>query len=191
MPLLETFANASARGFFTGGPADAANSYELISSAYGNGSLSTITFSSIPSTYKHLQLRITTRGTRAFASDQVSYGFNGDVAGSSYSEHRLAGNGSSVFAENATSRPFLRLEDTPGSTATANVHSAFILDILDYASTSKYKTVRNLQGAPASNRIWLTSGLWMSTAAINSIAFTILTNPFTSTTRFSLYGIKG
>lgn len=168
-----------------------AGSYELISTIYGDNSASTITFSSIPSTYKHLQMRIVTRGTRSFTSDQVTYGFNGDVSGSSYSEHRLFANGSSVNAEYNTSRPSLRIEDTPAASQTSGIHSAYILDILDYASTTKNKTVRNMQGAIYAPRLWLTSGAWYSTAAITSIGFTILTAPFTNTTRFSLYGIKG
>ena len=77
----------------------------------------------------------------------------------------------------------------------SNIFGAFIIDIHDYSSTSKYKTVRGFGGLDANNssvdlEINLISGVWMNTAAISSITLSA-NDPFTTTTTFALYGIKG
>jgi hypothetical protein len=104
------------------------------------------------------------------------------------------GNGSSASA--AASNSNNEIINAIGSSSSANVYGINIVDILDYANTSKYKTVRNLLGQDnnGSGIVQLTSGLWSNTAAITSIALvadpTYITN-WTTASRFSLYGIKG
>ena len=68
----------------------------------------------------------------------------------------------------------------------------FIIDILDYANTSKYKTVRIALGSDrnGSGEVGLFSGLWQSTAAVTTIAINCGQN-YTTTSQFALYGIKG
>jgi hypothetical protein len=81
-----------------------------------------------------------------------------------------------------------------GSTATANVFAVTVLDLLDYTSTSKYKTVRNLAGYDSNGfgSIALNSGLWMNTVAVTSISISPRVGTlFNANSRFSLYGIKG
>ena len=78
-----------------------------------------------------------------------------------------------------------------GASATAGYHGALVMDFLDYASTVKNKTVRAIGGAPqaADADIYLSSGLWVSTAAISSISIVDRwSSNFTTTSRFSLYG---
>lgn len=80
-----------------------------------------------------------------------------------------------------------------GSTATANVFGAIVLDILDYADTNKYKTTRSLAGLDsntAGGALQLASGSWRNTAAITSITFSSGTN-FQQYSTLALYGIKG
>ncbi len=82
--------------FLAGNPAVTPPSYESIATASGNGSSATITFSSIPSTYTHLQIRAITRDTSALND---SYGaklkINSDT-GSNYTSHYLLGTGSGI-----------------------------------------------------------------------------------------------
>ena len=70
-----------------------------------------------------------------------------------------------------------------------------IVDIVDYGSASKYKTVRSFDGADmngSGTEINLTSGLWLSTSAITSITLTTTGGyAFRAGTTFALYGIKG
>jgi hypothetical protein len=69
-----------------------------------------------------------------------------------------------------------------------------VVDILDYANTNKYKTVRSLGGIDnnGSGFLMYNSGLWMNTSAITSLSFTFDSpNTFTEYTQFALFGIKG
>jgi hypothetical protein len=159
-------------------------SYESIATLNGTGSSNTVTFSSIPSTYKHLQLRGILVGT---ASDTVSVAYNADTTATNYYYHRLQGTGA---ATNAAAGNIRRLFDTAG---TGSNYLAFVVDILDYADTNKYKTTRSLSGydANGSGLIDFESNLWKNTAAISSIALNLSGGVFFSTaSSFALYGIK-
>jgi hypothetical protein len=161
------------------------SSYESIATTtVGAGGASTITFSSIPSTYQHLQIRQLSIGNTSAAAGGAMY-FNGDTTSTNYYTHYIIGNGSAVTvgANQATFSPF-----TVGVSASPAVG---IIDILDYANTNKNKTVRELNGydANGSGRINFTSTLWNNTSAINSIRLDFST--FQQYTQFALYGIKG
>jgi len=171
------------------GAGGAAGAYELIETAYGTGSSGTITFSSIPSTYKHLQIRYTGRNT---ADDgQIRLTFNGVTSG--YSAHRLFGNGSTVTssANYGQSSSAINNAIAPSS-STANAVGSGVLEIMDYLGT-KNKTVRALFGKHDGeiNNISLSSALLVNTSAITSITLATSTGNFATISRFSLYGIKG
>lgn len=169
-------------------------SYESIATyTVGSGGASTITFSSIPSTFKHLQIRGIARASAG--ADNTVIRFNND-SGNNYSTHYLVANGGTSATGNETSTSRFYVDILTGN-GTGNFWSADIVDILDYTSTTKTKTVRTLAGqnfntAP-SGTTWLTSGLWYATpAAITTV--NILTNSgsgFAQHTSFALYGIKG
>ena len=162
------------------------NSYESIAS-YAPTSGTSVTFSSIPSSYKHLQLRIISFGDTAVEVLQ----FNGDTA-SNYNRHRLYGNGSTVTASSvATSSIQLNGASSTGSTT---IGAAMIVDILDYTNTNKNKTVRILEGVDlnGSGEVGLFSGLWRNnTDAVTSIKIETASTNYTTGTKISLYGIKG
>ena len=75
----------------------------------------------------------------------------------------------------------------------ASTFTAGVIDILDYANTNKYKTLRTLNGGDAngSGNIQIESGSWRNTAAITSITLTHNGSGFTQYSSFALYGIKG
>jgi hypothetical protein len=178
----------------TAGGGGGAGSYELISTAYGTGSSGVITFSSIPSTYKHLQIRVTGRSTRSGSTNTSAYmQLNGSASG--YAYHRLYGDGSSVSSGAITSMTYAQIAVStfPAADDTANVHAASVIDILDYASTTKNTTIREFIGANGSviKQIGLYSALWNNTAAVTSITINDQFANWTTTSRFSLYGIKG
>jgi len=170
-----------------------ANSYESIATANGTGSSGTITFSSIPSTYQHLQIRYIGRVTNADTADNIFVQFNSDT-GSNYAWHYLQGDGSSAVAGAASSQSKILAGRVSAATATTEIMGAGVLDLLDYANTNKYKTLRTLSGQDRNGGgvIVMTSGLWQNTAAVSTITITngSATN-FTSTSTFALYGIKG
>jgi hypothetical protein len=152
---------------------------------------STVTFSGIPSTYKHLQIRFIAIPTSTAAIYRIRGQFNSDT-GNNYATHLLYGGGASAAAAAAsTTNQF-----TAGSSVlglTTNQVVVGILDIFDYSNTNKYKTARILAGGDfnGSGEVDLNSGLWMNTAAITSISLYFDTTTVATNSRFSLYGIRG
>ena len=181
-----------AAGLFGVGVTPSTSSYESIATvSVGSGGAANIEFTSIPSTYKHLQIRYIARDTQTatFVTSPTA-SFNGDT-GNNYTTHYLYGNGSTVSAgPNVGTNEFAWILHT-GANATSGNFAAGILDILDYASTSKYKTVRALTGGDnnGSGELYFNSGLWLNTAAITSIKINASVN-YAQYTQFALYGIK-
>jgi hypothetical protein len=192
MPLLETFANASLRGFRAGGGAGG-NAMELISTQILGIAAATITFSSIPQTYKHLQLRVVVRGSQAF-NGVSSYTIATNGASSVYSYHSLVGNGSSVTSFDGNTRaPNWGIGVMSIGNDPANAFGASIYDFLDYTASSKNTTVRGLSGGFGAgvNNIRLDSGAYNATGATTSITLSNGGGNFVVGSRFSLYGVKG
>jgi hypothetical protein len=181
MPILGITAS-SISGSVIGG------SYESISTTTVTTAVSSVTFSSIPATYTHLQIRgIINKSTVGDVAMRMS--FNSDT-GTNYTYHFTDGNGTSVISGGTGSD----LMDVfyPIST-TASIFSGAIIDILDYANTNKYKNSRTLAGTAenGSGRFGLKSGLWMNTNAITSITLNPSSGNFSQYSQFALYGIKG
>jgi len=173
--------------------------YESIATTIvGSGGTSAITFTSIPSTYKHLQVRAILRSTyTGNPTDFMSMKFNSDGTSTNYSVHRLTGTGSGNATAGASANDFYLPFDYPASSITSGVFSAMVVDILDYKSTNKNKTSRILTGydANGSGSINLISHAWYNSgSAITSIEFkdyTFYGANFAQYSHFALYGIKG
>lgn len=181
--------------FSEGAPPVSPTSYESIATYTAGSSVSTISFTSIPSTYKHLQIRFLARCSRTdYTVAAVLAKFNSDT-GTNYSSHYLGGDGSSAFAYGGANYTFAAAGLASGANSGASIFSGGVVDILDYQDTNKYKTVRTLSGFSrntTSDEINLQSGNWRSTSAITSIDFTLETGAnFLQYSQFALYGIKG
>lgn len=169
------------------------NSYESIATVnVGSGGASAIDFTSIPSTYQHLQIRFLIRSTSS--SNDFSIGINNSFSISNSSSHTLTGNGSSASAGSWTSQSFVSLVNSPNQVSAFPSGSigAGVIDILDYKSTNKTKTIRTLWGSDQNGAgfINLNSGMFNTTSAITAVNFF---NGFNwgQYTSFALYGIKG
>jgi hypothetical protein len=172
-------------GILASSGAVAGGSYESIATATGTGSSGTITFSSIPSTYKHLQIRYISKNTASGTDAYIQLNSSVD----SVYRHQLLGSGGSVGASANSGIAYILL--TAGSSGT----SAFgvgVVDILDYASTTKAKTVRSLSGFDinSSGLLGLGSALWTSTDAITDVLIKSAGTNFAVGTQYALYGIK-
>jgi hypothetical protein len=174
----------------------AAGSFESIATVSGNGSAQTLTLSSIPSTYQHLQIRGLVRNNRnnpSFPFGNLSIYFNG-VEGTN-AGHRIYGDGSTVIADGFTGNSGITVGFTTTDAQTSNVMTAFIIDIHNYKSTTQNKTIRSIIGSDlnGTGRLELSSGLYLPTpSAISSITFANYNSAaFTTSSVFSLYGIKG
>lgn len=169
------------------------SSYESIATATGTGSSGTITFSSIPSTFKHLQIRGIMRSDDAATVGTVAIRANG-VSGTSYAWHWLTGDGTSASASGIASTAQAVVGQGTAASAAANTMGILIADILDYGSTSKNKTFRFASGHDqnGSGSVYVASGLFVDTTAISSLSVILTTagKNFTTSTTFALYGIK-
>jgi len=190
MPILGTYASQFSSKPF--------GSYESIATVTAAGGEESLTFSSIPGTYKHLQIR----GWNKAASTSGSYvnaemTFNSDT-GDNYTYHLLRAGGTSVSSSGgqntASSKPnLLGYANHPEYT---NAVGVSIVNIIDYASTSKYKTVRTVTAINNDSTVTLLdlySNLWLNTNAITTITITQQGgySGFFAGATFALYGIKG
>jgi hypothetical protein len=177
----------------SGGAAAAANDYESIATVtVGSGGSSSVSFTSIPSTYQHLQVRVLAKQTGTGTDQPLLFRVNS--ATGSYAVHNLRGNGSSALALGSINEAdiFYQTQMATGSMA-SEIYSAFIIDLLDYSNTNKFKTIRGLGGfdANGSGTIALNSSLYQSTSAISTITFAPNSGNLSQFSSFALYGIKG
>lgn len=192
MAIISLKNKTKSRSLLAGNEAFDPGSYQSIATVIvGSGGQATITFSDIPSTYKHLQIRSFAKWNSGSADFRAGLmRFNGD-SGANYSAHLLSGDSSSAGAAGVSN--YSSAYWTGHYYGANGAYTADIIDILDYASTSKYKTSRSLAGydANGAGRIDYSSGLWMSTSAITSVTITISSDTFAQYSHFALYGIKG
>lgn len=192
MPLLQTKADASAWGYgFLG--ATATSNFFLISQQVLGSTATTVTFSSIPSTYKSLQLRVLARDT--YASSSVTYNSSLTLnSNTNYTLHYLQGNNNSVTAVGQTGNTVAYSYGVPQDSTLANTYGASIIDIIDYSSTTKYKTIKSISGADVNNgtynKIQINSALSLDTTAVTTITFNKATTAFAAGSVFSLYGVS-
>jgi hypothetical protein len=168
-----------------------AGAYDALATVTPSGT-GIVTFAGIPSGYKHLQIRTLMRNTGGGSGEQsVLITMNGDTGGN-YATHRLTGNGSAAGAQSYTSGTAIVPYFNPENGTTSNVYGVYVIDLLDYANTSKNKTLRLLGGIDynGSGTVGLISGAWFNTNAISSITFTSGGGNWTTESQFALYGIR-
>lgn len=192
-PILQSIANGSARGYGALLAGGAAPAFESIATTTLSVDTASVTFSSIPSTYQHLQVRLLTRLT-ATGTTPTDFKLNINSTTSTYRDHTLNGNGSTVTANNDTTTYF-PIYNFPRAGMLADTFGAAVLDFHDYASTTKNKVFRMISGfddnTAGNGQLWLYSGLWVSTNAITQLTFAPQSGNFKAASTFALYGIKG
>jgi len=174
--------------------------FESIATITVTSNQSNVDFLNIPSTYTHLQIRGISRSNYS-TGNYVSTGirFNSD-ASSLYAAHYLIGNGASASVYGWQNENRIYGSFSPSANAISSNFSPFIIDILDYANTNKFKTTRTLNGYDNNNTgstdfnkgiVGISSGLWRSTNAITSVRLlppdSYYWVPYTT---FALYGIR-
>ena len=185
MPILGITASSISGNLFT-------SNYESISTVtVGSGGSSSVTFSSIPATYTHLQVRGIVRSTRALSQAGVSFRLNSDT-NTNYSFHGLVGNGSSASSYGFATQNYANIGEMPADNAASGIFGSLVIDILDYKDTNKYKTVRLLTGQDrnGAGETGLFSGLWRNTNAITAITIFENASNIAEYSQFALYGIK-
>jgi hypothetical protein len=159
----------------------AGSTYTPIATQTVSSVATSVTFSSIPSTYTDLVLICNT--VTALGVDILDLVFNSDT-GSNYSSTQISGNGSAASSTrySNTSAMLIGLTDSNSNTN--------ISHIMNYSNTTTYKTVLNRANAPTSGLARAEVGLWRSTSAINQILIrSDSSNAISAGSTFTLYGI--
>jgi hypothetical protein len=145
----------------------------IASSTVGAGGTGTISFTSIPSTYTDLCLKLSLRTNSNLATEQLYVTFNGTTSG--YTAKQIYGDGSNAASASLTNGGTeISVININTGAGTANTFSSTEIYIPNYAgsnnkSLSADSTSENngTNGALAG----LTAGLLSNTAAITSISF--------------------
>lgn len=171
--------------------------YQIATTTVGSGGVASITFSSIPQTFTHLQIRASAQSNdtaaSGFGNNRLNGFFNADETATNYYSHYLIANGSAAVADNEQVAKWAG-DCTRNSSAG---WGTFVIDILDYTNTNKFTTTRCLTGwsnndsTDGYGSIRIVSGLWRNTAAVTSIKIApeAAVN-FKQYSIFSLYGVK-
>ena len=194
--MIKRFSNSSIRGGHKTtklwDQVSFAGDFESIATTtVGAGGTTDVTFSSIPQTYTHLQIRGISRATAAIGDQMLYFQLNGDTS-TNYSYHAVSGAGASAASAGTASASFLIAQQSPGNNKAASIYGGYVIDILDYANTNKFKTTRCIGGfdANGSGELGLTSGNWRNTNAITSIKLYLGIYNFAQYSSFALYGIR-
>jgi len=153
-----------------------------------------VSFSSIPQTYRHLWAIVYGRVTEASTDDYVYCQFNGDTGANYDRQHVLISNNTTSFlSEYAQTR--IRLGDLSGANASRAGQAGMSESLIPhYAGTTFEKVVMSSSflsfgTSSPGNTVVLPGGGWRSTAAINQITFLPAANNFKAGSLFTLYGI--
>lgn len=168
---------------------------EAIATTYLEADAASVTFSSIPATYEHLQLRMSVRTVRTSALETTGIQLNGDTT-TTYSTHRMYGTTTSTTAgpETGVTRMLATGQMPTAVLPPATNYGAGVVDILDYASAVKNTTILFFSGETDATYPYVTfgSGLWDAVAAVNAILLYPANGSagFTRGSEFTLYGLN-
>lgn len=171
-------------------PGAAAGDFQSIATvSVGSGGSSVITFSSIPSTYKHLQIRM---AFKMSTNDWVFARCNSDSTYTNYYTHYLEASGSAASSGNQQNSNITGMAIEYGQSNASSVFDVAVMDILDYSNANKYKTARTLRGCDnnGSGYVGVQSALWKDTSIISTLEIRSAQS-FNQYSHFALYGIKG
>ena len=141
---------------------------------------SSVTFSSIPATYRDLVFVV--NGGIVSSSD-IFYRLNAD-SGANYGNVTLYGDGTSALSNaNVTSNQ--------GAVHYADSGSQFVttFSIMDYSATDKHKTAISRGSSGSAGLVISYASRWANTAAVTSVICGGLGTNLTTGTTLSLYGI--
>lgn len=160
---------------------------KIASVTVGSGGASSIDFTSIPSTYTDLVVKLSGRTNYSGIVDGAVVRFNNDTTSGNYTAKRLIGSGSAATSDTNNTGAF-----AVGNTATANTFSNCEVYIPNYVGSSyKSASIDNVAEAnTATQYMGLAAFLWSNTAAITSIKISGESGSFVQYSTATLYGIK-
>ena len=199
MPIIAGRASAAyGAGFaaITAAPyAGPFGAYDALATTTLSATTASVTFASIPSGYKHLQIRaIAKNASTNTGYDYVHAVFNGDTS-ASYTLINTYGNGSSVGVVGGSNGLAFARCGILAQNGTTSIFGVSVIDILDYGSATKHKTVRSLAGQDANTNdtngvVYQYGAGWHNTSPITSIQLLPVGASFVALSSFALYGVK-
>jgi hypothetical protein len=159
--------------------------YEAIATNTLGSTTTTLTFSSIPSTYTDLVI-IANLGSVSAGNVQIQ--FNGDTA-TNYSAAIMYTTGAAAGAG-----PYANLSFAYGLAGAASlpstISSSGIININNYSNTTTWKNTLCRYGNSNQESTCFV-GTWRNTAAINSVTLSSYSGAYLTGSSFTLYGIQG
>ena len=161
----------------------------IATSTVTGSSTSTVTFSSIPSTYTDLVLVCFVRGTYAGGGSVTLLNYFNNDTTALYSNTQLQGNGSTASSSRQSGQNFGRLGEIASANTTAGVFSVVTSHIQNYSNTTTFKTNLVRHGNSALNtQAWV--NLYRSTSAVTRLDIQCSATDIAAGSSFTLYGIK-
>jgi hypothetical protein len=170
---------------------------KIASVSVGSGGASSIDFTSIPSTYTDLCVKVSARATSANTSSECRLRINSDT-GANYNWTRIYGDGGAAVSQRgsiigAPYTSFVLFGGVVGNNATSNTFGNGEVYLPNYANTSAQKSMSQdgvTENNSADSYVFMTAGLWQSTSAITSVGLTLSSGNFMQYSTAVLYGIK-
>jgi hypothetical protein len=201
MPLIASRASAAVGAGFGRVVAAAYTpdgAFYALASTTLSSTTTSVTFSGIPTGYRYLQVRTSTRASTGAGDGSLYITFNGDT-GSNYSYHRMYGygGGSSTGSGDTTSSTTAAFAGhSMGASPLTSSFPMAVINITDYDQSDKYKPVRTFAGSNMNTSsgsygaVWLASSMYMKLGAISSLTITTSQTSFVANSVFSLYGVR-
>ena len=169
----------------------ASSTYTPIATTTLTSDASSISFSSIPSTYTDLVL---VSNWYLSPNQGANLRFNDDT-GTNYSVTNMSGTGSTTYSSRVSNNSFIYLSYNIGTSTNSSIFTPIIININNYSNNTTYKTMLSkLSNNDTGNGpgVETTVGLWRSTSAITKISLLSIPNgggTFKSGMTATLYGI--
>jgi hypothetical protein len=187
MPILGTIASSTQQGLST-------TSFQSIETKTISGSsAASVEFTSVPSTYKNLQIRFMAKTVNGgVSSSAVRIEYNSDTTTANYYSGYWLSNGI-TFNTAQTAGPNYGFW-IPNSGAVASSGFGYgVIDIFDYTNTNKFTQSMSNSGYADSNytQVHQSSQAWRNTTTPTTIRLTPYDGNIAVGSYFALYGIEG
>jgi len=156
---------------------------QIATYTFTNSTTQTITFASIPSTFRDLVFSFGGARTGGVADENMHIRLNGDT-GSNYYWLRMRADSGGYASDGGADSQIQIGRFKLNELSTAN------FSVMDYSATDKHKTVIS-RSASSDDWVVASVGRWADTSAVTSVTFRWgTTTNFTSGSVLSLYGIE-
>jgi hypothetical protein len=157
---------------------------KIASTTVGSGGVSSVTFSSIPQTYKDLVIKMCAGNTAGLSV--ITFGFNGVTSAYTYRAIRAGASAASSFTESSAGVGPIWAGYNSYQTSVSSNTEAYIPNYTGSAYKSMSVDASNEQNNNSDAYLLLNAGLWSNTAAITSVTITASAAQYST---FYLYGV--